>query len=127
MSALLDVASVSHLMAGNIVEVTDRKFFVEEACSGIGAVFLLLASAAVYAAWKELRIVVGLPLLIAVVTADDGGDRHCILFKSVANLGSIEGRCTEGFCVGTIAIVMANAQGRSVSANLSTWKVALIQ
>lgn len=64
-SALLDMAAIRHLMSGNVLEVSDRNFFVEEACSGIGSVYLLVASAAIYAAWRQLRLVVSIPLLIS--------------------------------------------------------------
>lgn len=66
-SALLDLASIRHLMAGNVLETSDKNFFVEEACSGIGSVYLLLASAAVYASWRQLRLVVTIPLLLSSV------------------------------------------------------------
>lgn len=66
-SALLDLASIQHLMSGNILEVSDKNFFVEEACSGIGSVYLLLASAAIYASWRQLRIVVTIPLLLSAI------------------------------------------------------------
>ncbi|APZ94881.1 exosortase [Fuerstiella marisgermanici] len=66
-SALLDMAAIRHLMSGNILEVSGKKFFVEEACSGIGSVYLLLASAAVYASWRQLRFVVAVPLLLSAI------------------------------------------------------------
>lgn len=66
-SAMLDLASIQHLMSGNVLEVSDKSFFVEEACSGIGSVYLMLASAAVYASWRKLRLVVAIPLLLSAV------------------------------------------------------------
>jgi exosortase len=66
-SALLDLASIPHLMSGNVLEVSDKNFFVEEACSGIGSVYLLLASAAIYASWRQLRLIVTIPLLLSAV------------------------------------------------------------
>lgn len=66
-SALLDSVGIQHLMSGNVLELPDKTFFVEEACSGIGSVYLLLASAAVFASWKQLRLVVSVPLLTAAV------------------------------------------------------------
>jgi exosortase/archaeosortase family protein len=66
-SALLDLASIRHLMSGNVLELSSKNFFVEEACSGIGSVFLLLASVAVYASWRQLRLVVTIPLLVSSV------------------------------------------------------------
>ena len=66
-SALLDFAEIQHLMSGNVLEVSDKNFFVEEACSGIGSVYLLVASAAIYASWRQLRLIVSIPLLISSV------------------------------------------------------------
>lgn len=66
-SALLDLVSIQHLMSGNVLEVSDKNFFVEEACSGIGSVYLLVASAAVYASWRQLRLLVTIPLLLSAV------------------------------------------------------------
>jgi exosortase len=66
-SSLLDMAGVRHVMSGNILEVADQRFFVEEACSGIGSVFLLLGSAAIYAVYRQLRLVVAVPLIIMAV------------------------------------------------------------
>ena len=66
-SALLDLADIRHLMSGNVLELSDRKLFVEEACSGIGSVFLMLATAAVYVVWKRMRTVVAIPLLVSAV------------------------------------------------------------
>ena len=66
-SSLLDIAGIQHVMAGNVLEVADRRFFVEEACSGIGSVFLLLASAAVYSVWVGQRLIVAIPFLLTSV------------------------------------------------------------
>jgi exosortase/archaeosortase family protein len=66
-SALLDFVNIPHLMSGNVLEVSDKNFFVEEACSGIGSVYLLVASAAIYASWRQLRLIVSIPLLISSV------------------------------------------------------------
>lgn len=52
-SALLDSVGVRHLMSGNVLEFAEHRFFVAEACSGIGSVFMLLASASVYAVWRQ--------------------------------------------------------------------------
>lgn len=66
-SALLDMVDIRHLMSGNVLEFPDRKLFVEEACSGIGSAFLLLATAAVYAVWRRMRTIMAIPLLISGV------------------------------------------------------------
>ena len=66
-SSLLDITGIQHVMAGNILEVADRRFFVEEACSGIGSVFLLLASAALYSVWVGQRLIVAVPFLVTSI------------------------------------------------------------
>ena len=62
-SALLDFVGIPHLMSGNVLEFAGRHFFIEEACSGIGSIFLLLGSATIYAVWRQLRAIVTLPLM----------------------------------------------------------------
>ncbi len=41
-SALLDLIGVSHILAGNVIRVGDKPFGVEEACSGIQSLFLMI-------------------------------------------------------------------------------------
>lgn len=51
-SYFLDILSVPHILQGNVIELTSRKLFVEEACSGVQSLFTL-----VFCAWL---IVIGL-------------------------------------------------------------------
>ncbi|MGD9854530.1 MAG: exosortase U [Planctomycetaceae bacterium] len=48
-SIVLENLGVKHLMDGNVLVIPQRRFLVEEACSGINSVFALLTAAAVYA------------------------------------------------------------------------------
>lgn len=64
---LLDFANVPHLMRGNVVQLADRRFFVDEACSGIGSVYLLLAAALYFVVSGRTRWLIALPLLLSVV------------------------------------------------------------
>jgi exosortase len=63
-SVLLDLSGIAHVPEGNIVETADRRFFVEEACSGFGSVYMLLAVAGLIVVLKRLRPCVALPLLL---------------------------------------------------------------
>lgn len=55
-SKVLDLMSVNHLMAGNVVELPTQKLFVDEACSGIQSFFALLACTALYVVWNYRTI-----------------------------------------------------------------------
>jgi exosortase len=43
-SGVLDLLGVPHLLAGNVVEVSGRRFLVEEACSGVNSLFSVVAA-----------------------------------------------------------------------------------
>lgn len=43
----LDAIWIPHLRMGNIIEIPEKRFFVEEACSGVSSLFALFAFAAV--------------------------------------------------------------------------------
>lgn len=47
-SALLDQFGVFHVIAGNVVEVGNRRFFVAEACAGINSLYSVLTCAIFY-------------------------------------------------------------------------------
>lgn len=84
-SALLDLAEIRHLMSGNVLELPHRKLFVEEACSGIGSAFLMLATAAVYAVWKRMRTVVAIPLLVSAVVWAVAGNTFRIFIVALSD------------------------------------------
>ena len=65
-SVLLDVVGVPHLMRGNVLELTDKHFFVEEACSGISSVYLILATTWFCLVWYQARAIRAVPLLLSV-------------------------------------------------------------
>ncbi|MCR9202891.1 MAG: exosortase, partial [Planctomycetaceae bacterium] len=66
-SRALDVLDVPHLRQGNIMELTSRRLFVEEACSGINSVYLLLAAVMFYLVLARARWVVAVPLVISTI------------------------------------------------------------
>ena len=65
--ALLDALSVPHLMRGNVLELPGRKFFVEEACSGISSVYLLLSTTLFFLVLQRTRLVRAIPLVVSVL------------------------------------------------------------
>ena len=52
-SFVLDLLGVMHLMSGNRLELPTKKFFVDEACSGIISVMSISACAVIYAVWRR--------------------------------------------------------------------------
>lgn len=62
-SAILDLFGILHLMAGNVLRLPSKEFFVDEACSGIISVMSMIACAAIYAVWKNRSF----PHLVALV------------------------------------------------------------
>lgn len=83
-SALLDMADIKHLMSGNVLELPNRRLLVEEACSGIGSAFLMLASAALYAVWKRMRTIVAIPLLVSAVVWAVAGNTFRIFIVALS-------------------------------------------
>lgn len=66
-SHVLDFIGVMHVMSGNVLAFPDRQFFVEEACSGINSVFVMLAATSTYIVWARVRWIRGTQLLISAV------------------------------------------------------------
>lgn len=66
-SRTLDVLDVPHLMQGNVLELGGRHLFVEEACSGINSVYLLLAAALYFVVLAKARFIVGIPLVLSTI------------------------------------------------------------
>ena len=52
-SAILELLGIMHLMSGNVLQLPNKEFFVDEACSGIISVMSMIACAAIYAVWKN--------------------------------------------------------------------------
>lgn len=66
-SRALDVLDVPHLRQGNVMELTSRRLFVEEACSGINSVYLLLAAVLFYVVLARARWILAIPLVISTI------------------------------------------------------------
>ena len=66
-STVLENLGVMHLMEGNVLVVPQRRFLVEEACSGIHSVFALLTAAAIYAVAMRLTLFRGVLLMTSSI------------------------------------------------------------
>lgn len=66
-SALLDLLGVSHLLAGNVVRVGDKQFGVEEACSGVQSLFLLIFCAIAWSVFSNRSFIRMLLLVLAAI------------------------------------------------------------
>ncbi|MEZ6061154.1 MAG: exosortase U [Planctomycetaceae bacterium] len=65
-SGVLDALQIDHLMSGNVLELPNRRLFVEEACSGVSSFYTLMAVALLYVAAVRPRAVVACLLLPSV-------------------------------------------------------------
>ena len=52
-SRLLDVLGVTHSLSGNVIELPRQSLLVDEACSGINSVLIMLACALFYGLWRR--------------------------------------------------------------------------
>jgi exosortase len=66
-SRVLDLFRIIHVMAGNVIEVKDKRLMVEEACSGIHSLYAVLTCAFFYVLWTRAAPVRGALLLVAAV------------------------------------------------------------
>ena len=66
-SFLLDFVGTDHVLTGYTIEVPGRQFLVEEACSGIHSLFVLIAFTAIYVAWQRRGWFHSLLLLLSAV------------------------------------------------------------
>ncbi len=78
---VLDALGVLHLRHGNIIELPEANFFVEEACSGINSLRTIFACALLYLLWKRPRALRGLWLLLSSLA--------CVLFFNLVRVVGI--------------------------------------
>jgi exosortase len=55
-SGVLDLLGVFHLMSGHVVEVGGQRLLVEEACSGVNSLFVILAGTLFWALWARRSV-----------------------------------------------------------------------
>lgn len=65
-SRVLDFLRIPHVMQGNVLELSSKRLFVEEACSGINSVYMLTAATLFCLVISRDRLIRGLPLLVSV-------------------------------------------------------------
>lgn len=64
---ILDYLGVLHLMSGNVIEIGGKRYFVEQACSGINSLLSVLACTLFFVFWARPHWLRGLLLLAAAV------------------------------------------------------------
>ena len=65
-SSVLDSLGVIHALSGNVIEIPGQRLLVDEACSGINSVLVLLACALFYGLWRRRS---PLHILLSLVNA----------------------------------------------------------
>ncbi len=66
-STLLDWLKIPHLMSGNILLLSEKQLFVDEACSGIVSILSIVSCAVIYSVWHNLAPIRGVLLTLAGV------------------------------------------------------------
>ncbi len=66
-SRLLDTMSIRHLVSGNVLELPGHQLFVNEACSGIQSLFVMVTCVALFCAWTRRPTVLTVPLILSGV------------------------------------------------------------
>ncbi len=66
-SHILDLLKINHLMTGNVLQVPDKQFFVDEACSGIVSIMSVIAAGGIYCVWKNRPAIHVILLLVTGV------------------------------------------------------------
>ena len=66
-SGILDMWGVRHLMSGNVLQLPDKQFFVDEACSGIISVMSVIACGLIWVVWRNRSLLHVVLLILAGV------------------------------------------------------------
>lgn len=56
-SSVLDSLGVTHALSGNVIEIPGQRLLVDEACSGINSVLVILACALFYGMWRRRSLI----------------------------------------------------------------------
>jgi len=65
-SSVLDSLGVTHALSGNVIEIPGQRLLVDEACSGINSVLVILACALFYGMWRRRSLI---HIFLSVVNA----------------------------------------------------------
>ena len=66
-SSVLDLFSIYHVVAGNVVEIGTRRFFVAEACAGINSLFSILACTIFHVLYSRPAVLRAILLILAAI------------------------------------------------------------
>jgi exosortase len=66
-SSVLDLFRIYHVIAGNVVEIGPRRFFVAEACAGINSLFSILACGLFYLLYTRPSVLRAILLIVSAM------------------------------------------------------------
>lgn len=66
-SIVLDYWHIPHSMSGNVLELPGQRLLVEEACSGLGSIYLLLSVSLLVVVATKMRFLKAVPLVLSSV------------------------------------------------------------
>jgi exosortase/archaeosortase family protein len=109
---------VTHVRAGNVIEIPGRRLFVEEACSGVNSLFSALACTVFYLLWTRRHAFVWFVLLASVpfwvLTANAGRITLVAWLRYHWDIAADVGRRHDalGYAVFAIAMILLFATER---------------
>lgn len=62
---VLDILRIDHLMSGTVLQLPDKQFFVDEACSGIVSVMSVIAAGAIFVVWRNRTLLHSIAVLMS--------------------------------------------------------------
>jgi exosortase/archaeosortase family protein len=66
-SSILDVIAILHIREGNILQLTTKRLFVDEACSGVDSLYALMAISLTLVLFMRQRLIVAISALCMVL------------------------------------------------------------
>jgi exosortase len=109
-SAVLDVAGVLHIRAGNVIEIPGRRLLVEEACSGVNSLFAATACTLFFVLWRRIGKAQAVLLLMTIpfwtVTANSARVVLTALLRYRWDIAADEGRLHDALGMGVFAVAM---------------------
>jgi len=117
-SATLDVLGVRHVMEGHVLELPGHRLFVEEACSGVNSIFVLLAATALFVVAARRPVIwAGLLLASSVVWAGLANVGRVVTVAVVQSWWDVDltaglGHTALGFSMVAVALLMLASTDR---------------
>jgi exosortase len=88
-SRILDLLGIYHVLAGNVVEISGRKYLVEEACSGVNSLFSVLACTLFFVGLTRRTVVAASIVVASAVVWTLAA--NVLRVVAIAYLGAVDG------------------------------------